>query len=391
MPAPKIPANPENTMPHPKPAPLIYAESTHCADQFYFTGFLAGDPFISFGAGRKRFGLFSDLEIERARKESKLDGILSLTEWQGRARRRSAEGRSGPAEVIKAVASHFRLPSLVVPDDFPAALLLRLREIGVKVDVAGGPFIPKRMIKTPGEVAAIREGNRLSSVGFRVAERMLKAARVRNGTLILGRRPLTSERMKFAIETAILEQGGVSQHTIVAGGDQACDPHCRGSGPLRANELIILDIFPRVTATGYHGDMTRTYLKGTASEAQRALVDTVRAAHRLGIKSIKSGVHGKKVHARIVKFFEDAGYVTASDEKGTRGFFHGTGHGLGLDVHEAPGIGVRGTPLRAGHVVTVEPGLYYPGLGGCRIEDVVLVTKDGCELVSKHSYRWEIA
>lgn len=378
-------------MPPTAPNLLLYADSETCADQLYFTGFHAGDPFIAFGLGRKRCGVFSALEISRARKESSLDVILSLPEWQERARRRSPDGKAGPAEVIKALARHFKLHSFSVPDDFPAGLLLRLREIGVNVDVAEGPFIPKRLIKTPAEVAAIREGNRLASVGFRTAERMFKAATVRNGVLMLDRKPLTSERVKFAIEVAILEQGGVSLNTIVAGGDQACDPHCRGFGPLRANELIILDIFPRVTASGYHGDMTRTYLKGCASDAQRALVTTVRAAHRLGMGSIKAGAHGIKVHKRIVKFFEDAGYVTANDEKGTRGFFHGTGHGLGLAVHEPPGMGVRGTPLRAGHVVTVEPGLYYPGLGGCRVEDVVLVTKRGCELVSRHPYVWEIA
>jgi Xaa-Pro aminopeptidase len=378
-------------MPHTTPSPLLYAGSESSADQLYFTGFHAGDPFIAFGVGRKRYGVFSALEISRARKESSVDGILSLPEWQDRARRYSTNGKSGPAEVIKALARHFKIRRFSVPDDFPAGLLLKLRELGVKVDVATGPFIPKRMIKTPAEVAAIREGNRLSSVGFRVAERMLKASTIRNGALMLDRKPLTSERLKFAVEVAILEQGGVSQHTIIAGGDQACDPHCTGSGPLRANELIIFDIFPRVTANGYYGDMTRTYLKGTASDAQRALVDTVRAAHRLGIKSIKAGAHGINIHKKIVKFFEAAGYVTANDEKGTRGFFHGTGHGLGLDIHEQPGMGVRGTPLRAGNVVTVEPGLYYPGLGGCRFEDVVLVTKDGCELVSRHPYVWEIA
>jgi Xaa-Pro aminopeptidase len=146
-----------------------------------------------------------------------------------------------------------------------------------------------------------------------------------------------------------------------------------------------------VNATRYFGDMTRTFLKGRASDAQRALVDTVRAAHKLGISSIKHGADGVKLHGAIVKFFKDAGYVTASDEMGTRGFIHGTGHGVGIDIHEAPSIGARGTRLRAGHVVTMEPGLYYPGLGGARVEDVALVTKGGCELVSKHHYRWEIA
>jgi len=373
------------------PSPLLYAGSETCADQLYFTGFVAGDPFLAFGAGRKRIGVFSALELSRARKESSLDEVVSLEPWQQKARKKSPDGKAGIAEVIKLLTRAYRVRHLAVPEDFPAGLMLRLLEIGVKVEVASGSIFPSRAIKTKAEVEAIREGNRLSSIGFRVAERMLKAAKIKDGILMLNRRPLTSERVKFAIEVAILEAGGVSLNTIVAGGDQACDPHCRGYGPLRANELIIFDIFPRVTATGFHGDMTRTYLKGTASDAQRALVATVRAAHKLGIKSVRAGVNGKKVHAGIVEFFKNSGYVTANDELGTRGFFHGTGHGLGLDVHEAPSLGIRGTPLRAGHVVTVEPGLYYPGLGACRIEDVVHVLKGGCELVSKHAYRWEIA
>jgi hypothetical protein len=133
-------------MPHPTPSPLIYANSESCADQLYFTGFNAGDPFIAFGAGRKRCGVFSALEISRARKESSLDVILSLPEWQQRARRYSPDGKAGPAEVIKALGRHFKLRRFTVPDDFPAGLLLRLREIGVKVDVASGPFIPKRLV-----------------------------------------------------------------------------------------------------------------------------------------------------------------------------------------------------------------------------------------------------
>ncbi len=375
----------------PTASPLLYAASSTCADQLYFTGFLAGDPFIAFGAGRKRVGVFNALEISRARKEAALDEIVSLEPWQKKAKAKFPDGKAGPAEIIKLLTRHYGIRHLKVAEDFPAGLMLRLLELGVKVGIADGALFPARAIKTKAEIEAIREGNRLSSIGFRVAERMLKAATIRDGVLMLKRRPLTSERMKFAIEVAILEAGGVSLNTIVAGGDQACDPHCRGSGPLRANELIIIDIFPRVTTTGFHGDMTRTYLKGIASDAQRALVATVRAAHKLGIKSVRAGVNGKKIHGGIVEFFKKTGYVTANDEKGTRGFFHGTGHGLGLDVHEIPRLSVVNSTLRAGHVVTVEPGLYYPGLGACRIEDVVHVVKGGCELVSKHGYRWEIA
>ncbi|MFM9030120.1 MAG: M24 family metallopeptidase, partial [Opitutaceae bacterium] len=167
-------------------------------------------------------------------------------------------------------------------------------------------------------------------------------------------------------------------------------PHDRGSGPLRAHELIIVDIFPRVTATGYHGDMTRTFLRGRASDAQRALYEAVRAAQRAALGGIRAGANGRDVHRRCVEVFESRGFRTEHRPHGSVGFFHGTGHGLGLAVHEAPRMsGSIDYTLRGGSVVTVEPGLYYPGLGGCRVEDVVQVTSGAPRLLSRYHYEWE--
>ena len=181
---------------------------------------------------------------------------------------------------------------------------------------------------------------------------------------------------------------------IAAAGDQAVDCHCSGSGPIAANVLIVVDIFPRMSTSGYYGDMTRTYLKGRASASQRRLVKTVREAQQLALSLIKPGVSGASIHKAVSTFFEQRGYATGLNPSSGyhEGFFHGLGHGLGLDIHEERSLSLRGTrALRAGMVTTVEPGLYYLGLGGCRIEDVALVTEKGCELLSKHSYRWEIA
>jgi Xaa-Pro aminopeptidase len=213
---------------------------------------------------------------------------------------------------------------------------------------------------------------------------------VRGRKLWFEGKPLTSERLKFAIEVACLDAGAVSSNTIVAGGDQACDPHERGSGPLRANELIIIDIFPRVTRTGFYGDMTRTFLRGHASDAQRALVDAVRAAQLVAFKGIKAGVNGRDVHKSVAELFKARGYETKHSKNGSVGFFHGTGHGLGLAVHELPRLSSSGDSiLRKDAVVTVEPGLYYPGLGGCRIEDVVQVTDAAPRMLSRYHYDWE--
>ncbi len=374
------------------PSPLLYADSERDANQLYFTGISVPDAFLAFGVGRKKYGVFNALEFARARKESALDVVLSLEEWRERAAKRfPAAEKIGIAEIVATLAREYGLKRFVVPEDFPAKLAFDLFDLGLAIGFADGSFFPERDLKKPAELAAIREGNRCSALGFTAVERILKSSTIKGGYVHFEGKRLTSERLRFAIETACLAAGAVSLGTIVAAGDQACDPHCRGTGPIRAHDLLIVDIFPRVTATGYHGDMTRTYLKGRASDAQRKLVATVRAGQQLGLRTIRAGLNGRKVHEAITALFDKEGFKTIRDEHGSRGFFHGTGHGLGLAVHEYPRVSAVDNILRTGHVVTVEPGLYYPGLGGCRIEDVVHVTATGNELLSKHPYRWEIA
>jgi Xaa-Pro aminopeptidase len=167
----------------------------------------------------------------------------------------------------------------------------------------------------------------------------------------------------------------------VAGGRQACDPHERGHGPLRARELIILDVFPRDARTGFFGDLTRTVVRGQASGAQRNLWQAVCEAQQLAVRSIKPRAKGAAVHKAVQEFFASRGYRTEKRRGRWTGFFHGTGHGLGLDLHEEPRISA--TVFRPGQVFTVEPGLYYPGIGGARHEDVVTVTRSGCRLLSR--------
>ncbi len=373
------------------PSPLLYADSERDANQRYFSGIAAPDAFLAFGIGRKKYGVFNALEFARARKESSLDVVLSLEDCRERAKRRFPHTPIGIAEIVATLAHEFGRKRFVVPDNFPAKLAFDLFDLGLAIGFADGSFFPRRDLKTPAELAAIREGNRCAALGFAAVERILRSSTIKGGTVRFEGKPLTSERLRYAIETACLAAGAIALETIVAAGDQACDPHCRGTGPIRAGELVVVDIFPRVAATGYHGDMTRTYIKGRASDEQRRLVATVRAAQQLGLRTIRAGLNGRKVHEGIVAFFESKGYRTTRDATGARGFFHGTGHGLGLEVHEAPRVSAVDATLRKGHVVTVEPGLYYPGLGGCRIEDVVHVTATGCELLSNHPYRWEFA
>jgi Xaa-Pro aminopeptidase len=372
------------------PSPLLYADTHASADMLYFGRVEVHDPFIALGVGGRKITVQSALEFGRVKKTGAFDVVLPREKWLARARELYGP-KAGVAEIIAALAAHYRLRYFRVADDFPASLYVKLTKLGLRLTFADGLLFPEREIKTDREADCIREGNRLCTVGYAVAEKILRAARIKGRSLVYRGRPLTSESLRFALETAIAEQGGNPQDTIVAGGNQACDPHDRGSGPLRPHELIIIDIFPRVVKTGYFGDMTRTYLKGRASAAQRKLVATVRDAQLRATKTIRAGVDGKLVHQAVIDCFTAAGYVTRQTKNGAVGFIHGTGHGLGLAVHD-PGrmSGAVSYPLKKGSVMTVEPGLYYPGLGGCRWEDVVQVTATGSKPLSKYPYNWEI-
>ena len=371
------------------PAKLLYADTARSADMLYFGRFSVPDPFIAFDLRGEKIAVLNALEFGRAKKSSGFDTVLALEPWQEKARARHPGAKIGAAEIIALLAGHYKTRAFEVSIDFPLGLADRLRALGLKLTTVPALF-PEREIKTAREIAALREGNRCSALGIGAAEQLLRKSKVKAGQLVLDGRPLTSERLKTAIEIACLEAGALSIDTIAAGGDQACDPHERGHGPLSANELIIVDVFPRVSATGYHGDMTRTFLKGRASEAQHHLVAAVRTAQLAALEVVRAGVNGRHVHQQCLNTFERHGFETKRTAKGSVGFFHGTGHGLGLEVHEAPRMSSVDYVLKKGSVVTVEPGLYYPGLGGCRIEDVVQVTASKPKLLSAFHYDWEI-
>ncbi|MEO7412137.1 MAG: M24 family metallopeptidase [Opitutaceae bacterium] len=373
------------------PSPLLYASTDRSADVLYFGRVEVPDAFVAFGAGGKKYAIVSALEFGRVKRNSDFDVVLPLEAYLSKARETWPQRKPSAAEVIYLAAKELHVTRFTVPEDFPTGVYEKLFELGLDLEVTDGAIFPQRELKKPAEAAAIREGNRCSAAGIGAAERVLRAAKIKAGKLFHEGRALTSERLKVAIEIACLEAGAVSANTIAAGGDQACDPHDRGSGPLRANQLIIVDVFPRVSATGYYGDMTRTFLRGRASDAQRALVDAVRAAQQAALKTIRAGVNGRDVHGKVTAVFTQRGFETKRTAKGSVGFFHGTGHGLGLDIHEPPRIsGAVDYVLKKNSVVTVEPGLYYPGLGGCRIEDVVQVTDRASKMLSKFHYEWEI-
>lgn len=376
------------------PDVLLFASPNASSDMRWFTHYSCCDAFIAFTANGKKIAAITLLEIVRFRQQSGFDEVMDLAAEL--AKLRETDPAANTPELIAHFAKRYKVKSWSVPADFPAGLFVKLHQLGVKLSVGPTPFFPQRVIKTEEELELIRGGNRASCAGFKAVEKILKESTIdRRGFVNYQGKTLTSETLRKAIEHACLDAGGINvEGLIAAAGDQGTDCHCSGFGPIRANQLIVCDIFPRIAATGYFGDMTRTYLKGKASPEQRKLVETVKKAHDEAMATIREGVAGYEVYKGTVDFFAKAGYKTGVVDGVPTGFFHGLGHGVGLDVHEAPNLGGRSVmtdPLRENMVVTVEPGLYYPGLGGCRIEDVVVVRKNGCELLSKHPYKWEIA
>ncbi len=359
---------------------LIVATSEIDADILYATRFFAPDPFIFLQKGGKRTLVLSDLEIDRARKSATADEFIQYSKLE-----KELQNGSRKAPAYEDVLAHFLrkrgVKSALVPDSFPLGYARELARAKINLRPAQGMFWPERAAKTDQELKLMRRALQITEAGMARGMEVLKGSRRGpGGRLRWNAKVLTSEILRAEMESAILRAGGVPAGTIVAGGDQACDPHERGSGPLRADSLIIFDIFPRDAKSGYFGDMTRTVVRGRASEAQRKLWTTVKDGQEWALRQIKAGADGLKIHQGIQDLFEKRGYKSGI-KKGRRvGFFHGTGHGLGLEIHEYPRL--QKVVLREREVVTVEPGLYYPGLGGVRIEDVVAVTKSGSKMLS---------
>jgi Xaa-Pro aminopeptidase len=276
-----------------------------------------------------------------------------------------------------------------VPGSFPLGLADGLAKAGIKLVPQTGIFWPEREFKTAEELRLMRQALVVTETGMARGVEVLRAARIGSKRVLRwGGKPLTSEILRAEIDSAILRAGGLPANTIVAGGEQACDPHERGYGPLRAHELIILDIFPRVARTGYFGDLTRTVVRGRANDAQRRIWETCLEGQKRAFRAIKPGVPGKPVQDDVRAFFTDAGYPTKQHKGRWTGFFHGLGHGLGMEIHETPRVAA--TTFRPGQVVTVEPGIYVPGIGGARHEDVVTITKTGNRLLSSFPKPFEI-
>ena len=368
---------------------LILAASEGDSNMLYATGFFVPDPFIFFEHRGRTHVVMSDLEIDRAKKEANVDSVLSLSDYWRRLKRQGKA--TGTGDVLELIFKERGIRTLEVPCNFPVLFADDLRSRRFTVAVKKDPFFDEREKKSPMEVKKIQDSIRVAEIGLEAGIKVLKRARIgKDRYLYLNGRRLTSEAVKTIVNTSIMALGWVPSHTIIAGGDQCCDPHNEGHGPLRAHTSIIFDIFPRSQKTGFFGDLSRTVVRGRATERLKEVYEAVRLGQEFAFKLIRDGIQGSAVHEMILDLFRQRGFSTGKINGRMQGFFHGTGHGLGLDIHEPPRIGVSNSTLRSGHVVTVEPGLYYVGVGGVRLEDAVVVTPNGNRNLTRYHKVLEI-
>lgn len=373
----------------PESATLFIAASEQDSNLYYATRFMAPDPFIYLEIKGERLMVMSDLEMDRARTQASVDRVLSYSEIEQKAKKQGIKDPTA-VDIVHVVLKESKIRRLSVPANFPIIHAARLQERGYSLKPKRDPFYEQRVVKTVEEVRYIEDAQRATEEAVAAAHAMVRRAEIKDGQLWLDGALVTSERIKKLINVKLMEQDCIAQHTIVAGGEQACDPHNEGNGPLPAHRSIIFDVFPRSATSRYFADMSRTVVRGTVSPELKRLYAAVKDAQEDAIDKIKDGVDGMKIHQGICARFEKAGYKTGLVNGRMQGYFHGTGHGVGLDIHEAPRISRTGSLLQEGHVVTVEPGLYYPGLGAVRIEDMVLVTKDGCRNLTKFPKIFEL-
>ena len=365
---------------------LFYADGYRFPDVYHTTKFLSPDPIIALEDVEELVIVASSLEEGRIRKESRATKVVNMNDFG--AQDLAAKGLSGPeffAEIMKRFLEDRGLRRVAVAPYFPVAEADILREAGIQLLIAKD-LRERRRVKRPDEIEAIEASQRATEEAWREGVEALRRAKVRaDRTLELDGAAFTAERLRAIVETALLERGCASEGAICAPGPQAADPHQIGTGPLHAGEAIVMDIFPQHKATRYWADMTRTVSKGEPSKEIRKMYEVVMRAQDEGIRALRPGVTGRQVHELVEDIIWSAGYDTQRPgqkrdptDQTPRGFIHGTGHGVGLEIHEAPAISRSGTkPLVPGDVVTIEPGIYDPAIGGVRLEDMLVITADG--------------
>jgi len=372
---------------------LLYSESYKNANMYYLTKFLAPDPFIFL---KKVNGnpiiVVNQMEYPRAQKQSIVKDVRSYVDYKYLEIVKTAkEPHLGTMKFIANVARKElgAQTRIYVPYDFPAMIADILKEEGLTIQPMFNVIEKARETKDADEIDEIKTVQAVTEEVTAEAINLIANADVgANGTLIIKKEPLTVGKVKTFFGSRFSGHGcSMEEDIVVACGPGGSDPHYSGlpQDELKANQPIVFDIYPRSIQKRYWTDMTRTIVKGKASDKIKKMFTAVIEAKNASIDAIRAGALGSDVYNICCDVLEKAGYETSRGGKQiTRGMTHGLGHGVGLDTHEDPRLNeFYRFPLKEHNLVTIEPGLYDPKLGGIRIEDIVEVTKAGCNNLMK--------
>jgi Xaa-Pro aminopeptidase len=375
-------------------AVLIYADSFRSADMRQAVPLGVPDPFLYAEENGNRHVFASSMEATRLRQLGLFDVHVYEELGSDELMAAGIDSRElGALLALRAVAS-LGLRRAAVPDNFPVWLADRLRADGVELDVDQELFDDRRRAKTEAQLEGMRRAQRAAEAAMDACRELLRRSEIRGDELFLDGEQLTVERVKAKLNVVFAAHDTTADEYIVAPGAQGAVGHDMGSGPIRPSTPLVVDIFPRDNASAIYTDMTRTFVVGDVRDDVREWHRLCKEALDAAVAEIRAGVEARAVFALTCDIFEAAGEPTQRTKKPGEtladGFFHGLGHGVGLEVHEEPGLGrLADKRLVAGDVVTVEPGLYRAGYGGVRLEDVVLVTEDGAEVLTSYPYDLE--
>ncbi len=356
-------------------ATILISSTQTAAEIRYCCGAEPPENALFIQKGKKGILIVSRMEFNRMCRVTRSDICVKTPEQIG------ADPANSMADWI---CKLLPIGTLSVPSSFPVRTADALREKGYTLKTNLPAVCRQREVKNEVEIRCIRKAQRAAVDAMKKAIRRISSSQINtNGVLQNDRVPLTSEQVRAEIISRLAETGYRAADTIVACGPASADPHERGCGPLQAGVPIVIDIFPQSEADGYWGDITRTICRGPAPAELRRQYNAVKTAQAAQLRSLRAGVFTDTVHRIGSEWMEKKGFSTFSENGHPQGFIHGTGHGVGLAVHEEPRI-TRSVhrKLRAGHVVTIEPGLYYRETGGVRIEDTVLITQDGFRMLA---------
>lgn len=372
---------------------LMFGNTTRSPELRHEIPHSVEDPFLYVEHNGGRYVVVRSLEVERMTAIQDLTVVPFEDFGLDELHSQGFDEETAIQEVVVRACRSIGVRSATVPGTFPLAVAERLMGDGVEVTPDSALFSKRRRVKSAAELDGIRRAMKAAEAGTRRVAEILRMAEPHDGLAYLDDGPLTCEQLQGEVQHAFIECGAEGSDLIVAHGPQTCIGHHMGSGPIGWGEPITVDLWPRDRRSGCHCDMTRTFVLGPVSDELRSYHRLCTEALERSLEAIRPGITGDELHRLASEVFESAGQPTRVSklpgEVLLDGFFHGLGHGVGLEVHEPPLLDLGGEALVAGDVVAVEPGCYRQGYGGVRVEDLVLVTDEGAERITDLPYRLE--